>query len=721
MKIRLLTVICFVSVIFSSCTTIPQYTFLFEDKWLEGKSYPVEIGFRDNSEIGDVIVFYNTGIGIEQSIRLDYKNGSYRGVIPGVNIQRGIFSFKFGVTVKGELKFTQERFMKVLSLNDYVAELKSGLKRRISINAPTFVTYFNEFNITVKVSGATEETGVKLFFKYNGDSEYRELPLERSQTSFSTTIIPSGNDEKDDFKYYIEVSEPHEDFDSISVQLPFGASDLFDTIHILDREGIQAQIKSELARSIRIDTPENGSALYDFPVSVILRINVSSLLSELMESSPDLYFRYSSDNNQGEFRELLMTKNSGFYSVKIPSSGLSGSQLFYRIKARVSLDVLGDVDVELPVGDSPNMARVMDAGETRDLLVYEIREAAFHEAPDSVREIDEVEINLGLNFKSDAWFTRNLGMDRVSVYLVCSRRGSYQSEVVIKSTYENNTFSAVIPPGLLGSGINSYFFVAQISTGTVLGDIEVRIPDTHLIPLNILTLEELRESAVKNLTERMSIQPVSRISGLEDVELKAEVTDISSIKSAYLFLKRPGDINWVIRPMIRQNNAFLSTVTAEEIYSGFIQYYFTFSEQEPDLGLIEVTMPENGKLAPYLLELEDREILYKRYQNDLLSSISFFNPMSINYWNPGKLKLSLDNSGGNKRVSFLFRRTIGGSFIAVPAIGLGDTFYAEVPEAMLNYRSFGFYIKVSESVPNLGVVTVDLPNGSGLYRVDVVK
>ncbi len=721
MKIRFLSIICFVSVIFASCTTIPQYTFLFEDKWLEGKSYPVEIGFRDNTEIGDVIVYYNTGIGIEQSIRLDYKNGSYRGVIPGVNIQRGILSFKFGITVNGELKFTQERFMKVLSLNDYVAELKSGLTRRVSLNAPSFASYFNEFNIGIKVAGATEGTKVTLYYKYNGDSEYRELSLERSQTSFSTTIIPSGNDEKDDFKYYIEVSEPYEDFGPISVQLPFGASNSFNTIHILDRNEILAQIKSELARSIRIDTLENGSALYDFPVSVKLRINPSSLLFELMESSPDLYFRYSSDNNQGEFRELLMTKNSDFYSVEIPSSGLTGSRLFYRIKARISLDVIGDVYVELPVGDSPYMVRIMDARETRDLIVHEIREAAFHEAPDSVREIDEVEIDLSLNFKSGAWFTRNLDMERVSVYLVCSRRGSYQSEVAIKSTYENNTFSAVVPPGLLGSGINSYFFVAQISTGTVLGDIEVRIPDTHLIPLNILTLEELRESAVKNLTERISIQPVPRISGLEDVELKADVRDISSIKSAYIFLKRPGDTDWIIRPMIREDNSFFTIITAEEINFGYIQYYFSFSEEDADLGLIEVNMPENGKLAPNQFILEDRVILFKQLQNELMSSISFSNPMRINYWNPEQLMLSVDNSVGDKQVFFLFRRAAGGSFITVPAISYGDTFYAEIPEVMLNRESISFYIKVSESVPNFGKVTVDLPNGNRLYRMDVVK
>jgi hypothetical protein len=163
-------------------------------------------------------------------------------------------------------------------------------------------------------------------------------------------------------------------------------------------------------------------------------------------------------------------------------------------------------------------------------------------------------------------------------------------------------YSCSVGPEDTAPGDNGYFIQVSAQTNGPLGRVEFAYPGSGPSSwkyFKVVGLEELRLAAANQLRARLSHKPPEEVEGSEALPLSLRLGGAAPEARAYLLYKRPEDRKYLVKEMERQGDSYIARLSPSERKAGYTQYYFLFSERDPELGFIEVEFPKGGDAAPY--------------------------------------------------------------------------------------------------------------------------
>ncbi|MBN2534351.1 MAG: hypothetical protein JXB88_15800 [Spirochaetales bacterium] len=329
----------------------------------------------------------------------------------------------------------------------------------------------------------------------------------------------------------------------------------------------------------------------------------------------------------------------------------------------------------------------------------------------------------GKPFPVSITFTYNEKVERCTLYYSVNRGEIHEIPLKLFGT----EYGYIIPGEQLVEGELHYYFTAA-------GKDEEYTSTTYRV--TILTYRQAREKYSRELSGRISFHPPKAVPYFDDAVLSLIVNKRKPDTEVIVHFKKKYDTEYKTRPLNSLiGGIFQGAISNEEIQDGYSDYYFTVTENHPDIGLLTVHVPGAAESAPYSLSILDKSDLYTIMKEEMRESISFIPPETVPETKDLVVHITVKYPAGSymekyekNRREVIINYGIQGfenTFVPARMTGEDNKFYYTIKKEELEKGYNAFYFDIQDTLDHIGIVKVTCPeNGAGkpfAYRIKTME
>lgn len=324
----------------------------------------------------------------------------------------------------------------------------------------------------------------------------------------------------------------------------------------------------------------------------------------------------------------------------------------------------------------------------------------------------------GNPFPVSITFTYNEKVDSCTLYYTVNKGEIY--EIPLKLF--GSEYGYVIPGDHIVEGELDYYFYA---TGE--GD-EYR---SKTYSVTILNYEQATRKYTQELLDRIVFNPPDAIPFFEDAVLSLTVKKSKADTEVILNYKKIEETEYKKRPLAGTAGNFQGIISNQEINENYRDYYFTITENHPDVGLLTVHLPNAADSAPYSLTIIDKDEMYAIMLEELKKGISFTPPDTVPETKDLTIILTIKYPLGsymnkyekNRRKVIIHygNRNLLQKFKSAEMASKNGEFYMTIKKEELEKGYNSFYFDIQDTLDHIGVIELTYPdNGNNepfTYRI----
>jgi hypothetical protein len=293
------------------------------------------------------------------------------------------------------------------------------------------------------------------------------------------------------------------------------------------------------------------------------------------------------------------------------------------------------------------------------------------------------------------------------------------SRKTVTMNQDGKYFSYTIPgeevvPGVLRYDISYTYKGKSKSTGSV--------------SVKILTFEEARQKFTKELSSRISFSPPAQVPINRDTQLIVKVKSHKPSTKITFYYKTPVQASFQETELKNANGTFTAVISESEIQDGYNTYYFRVTEDNPDVGELEVFINGRDSINPFTFNILSLAELKEVITGELYKSISHKIPQDVYATRDLEILLSVNYSmstfiyefSKNSVYSEIFYKNPTSGFKRGVMSGSQNQFTYTIPSTDLKSGYNAYYFKVTDDIEDIGPVTVKFPASGELFTYDIL-
>ncbi len=249
------------------------------------------------------------------------------------------------------------------------------------------------------------------------------------------------------------------------------------------------------------------------------------------------------------------------------------------------------------------------------------------------------------------------------------------------------------------------------------------------VEVRVLTLEEARLMYEEDLYNRLSHNPPTEALETRDLKLELTVQDSKSSTDVTFYYKASGDSSYRDESL-SGDGEYVYTMTKEQLRKGYNTYYYRVREDNPDVGELEVFLPEGGKNNPFKFNIVSESELISRMHEQLKESLYHTPPDEVYEIYNQEIVLTVDYPDesfleefavGVPEVYIYYRRPNSSSYSEGIMRKAGEGMFSyEINSRELSdgYNTYYFYIMVNTE--DLGTIQTVFKSSSDPFKFDII-
>jgi hypothetical protein len=290
----------------------------------------------------------------------------------------------------------------------------------------------------------------------------------------------------------------------------------------------------------------------------------------------------------------------------------------------------------------------------------------------------------------------------------------------INMTQSGNYYSHTIPGPEVVAGTLRYEITYNYKDkGKSSGSVSVRI----------LTIEEARRKYAGELSARISFSPPSQVPFNRDARLVVKVSSHKSSTRTTFYYRTAEQSSFREVVLGNQNGSFTAVIPQNEIQAGYNTYYFSVTEEHPDVGELQVFVKGRDSGNPFRFDILTLEELKEAIAGELYASVSHTVPRDVYATRDLQLELTVNypSSGFAREFSMnalsveLFHRSPSTRFKGGVMLRSGNSFSYTVAASDLQQGYNTYYFVISDEMEDMGPVSVQYPADGELFSYNILS
>jgi hypothetical protein len=293
------------------------------------------------------------------------------------------------------------------------------------------------------------------------------------------------------------------------------------------------------------------------------------------------------------------------------------------------------------------------------------------------------------------------------------------SEKSVQMNQDGKYFTYTIPeeevvPGVLRYNVAYIYKDKGKSTGS--------------ISVKILTRAEARQKFIKELNARISFSPPAQVPINRDTRLTVKVKSPKPSTKVSFYYKSPEHTSFQGIELMNNNGDFIAVISRAELQAGYNSYYFRVTEENADVGELEVFVGERDSANPFQFAILSLDELKEVIIEELYKSITHEIPQNVYATRDLEITLSIDYATTSFIREFskdsvfieIFYKSPTSDYKQGILSGSKNQFTYTVPAMDLKSGYDSYYFKVTDNIEDIGAITVEYPESGTLFSYNIL-
>ena len=273
---------------------------------------------------------------------------------------------------------------------------------------------------------------------------------------------------------------------------------------------------------------------------------------------------------------------------------------------------------------------------------------------------------------------------------------------------------------------------AEVVHGMLRYSISYRYKDksksTGPVSVRILTLKEAKQKLTKELSARISFSPPAQVPINRDAKLIVNVKSPKPSTKVAFYYKTPEQASFHETELKNVSGSFTAAISRSELQSGYNTYYFRVTEENADVGELEVFVGGRDSSDPFQFTILSLAQLKEVIIGELYKSISHTIPQDVYATRDLGLSVSVhygssmfihEFSKGSVSIEILYKSPTS-EFRRGVLSGSKNQFSYTISSMDLQSGYNSYYFKVTDDIEDIGAVTVEYPGQGKLFTYKIL-
>jgi len=623
----------FILVSFAGCATYGVRVGSTRE-WIEGKPFPVQLTVSKPEKISNVVLHYSFNGAARKSVGLKLSGNQYFHTIPGSEVVAGTLQYEITYNYKDKGKSSGTVSVRILTIEEARRKYAQELSGRISFSPPSQVPFNRDARLVVKVQSHRTSTKTTFYYKTPEQASFRTVELKNVNGTF-TAVIAESDIQAGYNTYYFSVREDHPDVGELEVFVKGRDSSNPFSFAVLTLRELREIIIDEMNASISHTVPEDVYATRDLELTLSVDYGASSFAREFSKNTISVVLFHRSPTSH--FKQGVMLRSGKQFSYTVASSDLRQGYNTYYFEITDEMEDIGPVSVLYPESGELLTYNILSVEQIRALKTMALFERIGHRAATEADGITDLYLKL---------MVRNAGTYTGAIlYYKSPTMREYKS---VQMSREGDVFTGVISISEQQRGYTQYYFVVT-ETDSEVGNISAVFPEhgqQSPIQYTVLDINELKAKLEAELRARVTHRPVVSAAEGSDLELSINVVEAESGTEVSFYHRKPGESSYRQTRLSGRGPEYVMVLPAQDIRSGYSQYFFLVKEPHSYFGYIEATT--GTAEAPHEFEIS-------KLKDAILDGIDFTPLSDVEFGSPVAAAITLNNNPEGTGVSLRYR------------------------------------------------------------------
>ena len=250
----------------------------------------------------------------------------------------------------------------------------------------------------------------------------------------------------------------------------------------------------------------------------------------------------------------------------------------------------------------------------------------------------------------------------------------------------------------------------------------------NTVSVTILTLEQAKQKFTKELGSRISFSPPAQVPINRDTQLIVNVKSHKPSTKVTFYYKTPEQASFQEIQLKNSNGNFTALISKSELQAGYNTYYFRVTEENADVGELEVFVKGRDSSNPFQFVILTLADLKKVIMGEMYKTLSHKIPQNVYATKDLEIILSVNYSPGTFIHEFSKDSISVEIFYKSPSSNFKQSFmslsknqFKYIISSMDLKSGYNtYYFKVTDDIKDIGTVTVDYPGSGNLLTYNIL-
>jgi hypothetical protein len=248
------------------------------------------------------------------------------------------------------------------------------------------------------------------------------------------------------------------------------------------------------------------------------------------------------------------------------------------------------------------------------------------------------------------------------------------------------------------------------------------------VSVTIITIEEARQKFERELSSQISFSPPDQVAINRDKLLTVKIRSSKPSTMVTFYLKTPEQVSFQETELENSGGSFTAVVSRSELQAGYRTYYFRVTEDNADVGELEVFIGGRDRNNPFQFIILSLAELKQVIIEELYKSVSHQTPrdvyitrdldinLSVNY---GSSTFIREFSKDSVSVEIFYKSPTSGFNQGVMS-GFNNQFDFIISSTDLKSGFNSYYFKVTDDIEDIGTVSIEYPASGELLSYNIL-
>jgi hypothetical protein len=252
---------------------------------------------------------------------------------------------------------------------------------------------------------------------------------------------------------------------------------------------------------------------------------------------------------------------------------------------------------------------------------------------------------------------------------------------------------------------------------------------TDSVSVRVLSFADAKEKLTRELSSRISFFPPEKVAVNRDKLLIVNVRSHKPSTRVTFYIKSSEQAAFQETELVNLNGNFTAEISRSELQAGYNTYYFLVTEDNADVGKLEVYVHGRDNKNPFRFKILSLAELREVIIEELYRSIHHQVPQDVFVTKDLELTLSVNYSPDTFIHEFsknsvsveIFYRRPGSDFKQGVMSGFINHFTYIIPSNDLRSDYNSYYFKITDDIEDIGTITVEYPGRGDLFSYNILS